>query len=246
MMEPVFHRPAWIFRSAFVIATAMDQDSLSSDAPQGMAGLSQNELAYTQLKHRLTTLFYKPGEYLNTAALMADLQLGRTPLNHALHRLATEGLVQIIPRKGVMVAPLSIDDALHMIEVRLVNECLCAKLAAQHITQAELDELRAISQDFDRAVAERNVAETMNCDRQFHETIASASRNPVLIEVLRVLHARSQRFWAISLSKAGHVTEVQGEHQGILDALVRGDAEAAQHAVASHILSFRQALLGGR
>ncbi|WP_323745966.1 GntR family transcriptional regulator [Diaphorobacter caeni] len=210
------------------------------------SGLSQNELAYTKLKHRLTTLIYKPGEYLNTATLMADMALGRTPLNHALHRLATEGLVQIIPRKGVMVAPLSIDDALNMIDVRVVNECLCARLSARHITAAEITVLRATARSFDEAVAARDVARMMDCDRQFHEQIADASRNPVLIEVLRVLHARSQRFWAISLSTAGHVTEVHDEHQNILEALASGDADRAEEAVKFHILSFRQALLGRR
>lgn len=213
---------------------------------QTTTGISQNELAYAQLKNGLTTLFYKPGEYLNTAVLMAELQLGRTPLNHALHRLANEGLVQIIPRKGVMVAPLSIDDALHMIEVRLVNEGLCARLASQCITHDEIAELRLTAEGFDRAVADRNVAEMMNYDRKFHESIAEASRNPVLIDVLRVLHARSQRFWAISLSTLGHVNEVRGEHQEILLALESGDAKRAEAVISHHIHSFRQALLSKR
>ena len=222
-----------------------------SEAPEdasayATAGLSQNELAYMQLKNRLTTLFYKPGEYLNTAALMNNLQLGRTPLNHALHRLANEGLVQIIPRKGVMVSPLSIDDALDMIDVRLVNEVLCAQLASKRITSAEISELRSISKLFDTAVEERNVAVMMNADRQFHEAIANASRNNILIEVLRVLHARSQRFWAISLSSAGHTTEVRAEHQAIINSLENSDAEAAKAAIQHHILSFRQALLNKR
>ena len=214
--------------------------------PSATANLSQNELAYDMLKDRLTTLVYKPGEYLNTATLMADLALGSTQLNHALHRLATEGLVQIIPRKGVMVAPLSIDDALDMIDVRLVNEALCARLASQRITAAEIKVLRATAKSFDKAVAERNVAQMMQFDRLFHEQIADASRNPVLIEVLRVLHARSQRFWAISLSKSGHVVEVRDEHQKIVDALESGNADAAEQAFNHHVLSFRQALLSGR
>ena len=224
---------------------------LSSDVKEELPvepppGLSQNELADIKLKDRLTTLVYKPGEYLNTATLMADMALGRTPLNHALHRLATEGLVQIIPRKGVMVAPLSIDDALHMIDVRVVNECLCARLASQRITQAEIQQLTLAADAFDSAVAARDVAQMMSCDREFHEQIADASRNPVLIEVLRVLHARSQRFWAISLSTSGHVTEVRDEHRNIVKALASGDADAAEAMLRHHILSFRQALLSER
>lgn len=206
---------------------------------------SRNAKAYETLKDGLTTLVYKPGDYLNTAALMSDLQLGRTPLNHALHRLATEGLVQIIPRKGVMVAPLSIDDALHLIDVRLVNETLCARLAATRITATALQKLQAAARRFDAAVARRNVAQMMSCDRMFHEQIADASGNPVLVEVLRVLHARSQRFWAISLSAEGHVSEVSEEHQKIIAALTKGDGELAAQTLTEHIESFRGSLLRG-
>ncbi len=210
---------------------------------QEPVALSQNEQAYALLHDLLTTLAYKPGEYLNTASLMEDLAMGRTPINHALHRLNTEGLVQIIPRKGVVVSPLSIDDALHMIEVRLANETLCARLAAKHITSEEIAQLRSVAFAFNQAVANRKVPEMMQMDRTFHEVIANASRNPVLVDVLRVLHGKSQRFWAISLSTHGHVPEVQDEHEQILEALAAGDADAAEQCVKAHVLSFRDALL---
>ena len=161
-----------------VFPSPLSPEVNAAASPSATANLSQNELAYDMLKDRLTTLVYKPGEYLNTASLMADLALGRTPLNHALHRLATEGLVQIIPRKGVLVAPLSIDDALDMIDVRLVNEALCARLASQRITAAEIKVLRATAKSFDKAVAERNVAQMMQFDRLFHEQIATLRATP--------------------------------------------------------------------
>ncbi|MEG0947070.1 MAG: GntR family transcriptional regulator [Comamonas sp.] len=210
------------------------------------SAVSQNEQAYGLLHERLTTLVYRPGEYLNTAVLMSDLAMGRTPINHALHRLGNEGLIQIIPRKGVMVSPLSIDDALHMIDVRLVNEKLCLKLAAKNITKAEIEQLRSINLAYNKAVANRAVAEVMSLDGMFHEVLATASRNPVLIDVLRVLHARSQRFWAISLSSGGHMTEVQNEHELVVDALEQGDSELAQQAISDHVLSFRNALINAR
>ncbi|WP_332745448.1 GntR family transcriptional regulator [Hydrogenophaga sp.] len=210
------------------------------------ADLSQNEQAYARLQERLTTLKYKPGDYLNTAVLMNDLALGRTPINHALHRLSNEGLVQIIPRKGVMVSPLSIDDALDLITVRSVNEALCVRLTAARITLAELNSIRGLAAQFDSAVAERDMTRIMNCDRLFHEAIAEVSRNQVLIEILKVLHARSQRFWAISLAMPDHLSEVQDEHRAILKALTDGDAAAAEAAVQEHVMSFQRALLRTR
>jgi DNA-binding GntR family transcriptional regulator len=207
---------------------------------------SHGERAYALLKDALTTLAYKPGDYLNTASLMHELALGRTPVNHALHRLATEGLVQIIPRKGVMVSPLSIDDALELIDVRLANETLCARLAAARITGAEVQGLRDVAREFDAAVTRRALPEVMNLDRRFHEQIALAARNQMLAEILKVLHARSQRFWAITLTGEGHLAEVQAEHNAIIQAMAANDAAAAVAAVQEHVLSFQRALLHKR
>lgn len=207
------------------------------------ATLSLNEVAYSRLKNALVTLVYKPGEYLNTAQVMEKFELGRTPINQALHRLSTEGLVQIIPRKGAVAAPLSIDDALELIDVRLANETLCLRLAAAAITDAELRELEVTALEFEKAATKQQATALTNADRRFHELIAEASRNVILQDILNVLHARAQRFWAISLSTVGHVDEVIAEHRAILSALQAHDGEAAAQAVREHILSFRASLL---
>jgi len=207
---------------------------------------SQSEQAYTQLKSALTTLAYKPGDYLNIAGLMQEQALGRTPINHALHRLANEGLVQIIPRKGVMVSPLSIDDALELIQVRLANEVLCARLAASKASETDVARIRQTAREFDEAVAGRKSTEVMNLDRILHEQIAEAAGNQMLAEILKVLHAKSQRFWAITLAAEGHLAEVRNEHAAIIDSLSRHDPDAAAAAVQEHVLSFQKALLRTR
>lgn len=225
---------------------ASAKEARRSSAEPDLSDLSQNEQAYAQLKQALITLAYKPGDYLSTASLMNELDMGRTPINHALHRLSTEGLVQIIPRKGLIVSPLSIDDALQLIDVRLANEGLCMRLAAERITKTELHQLEAIARDFEKAASRGQTIEVMNLDRMFHEHISSAARNQILAEILKVLHARSQRFWALSLAMPDHLTEVQDEHRTILKALTDGDAAAAVEAVQEHVMSFQRALLRTR
>jgi DNA-binding GntR family transcriptional regulator len=212
--------------------------------PQAVGSdLSRNETAYMYMKDALVTLVYRPGEYLNTAQLMERFGLGRTPINQALHRLSAEGLVQIIPRKGAMAAPLSINEALELIDVRLVNEMLCMRLAAAAITDNEIEELGTIAEDFEAAAARRDMVALMNNDRLFHEKIASAARNTMLKDILSVLHARSQRFWALSFSTLGHVEEVLGEHRSILTTLANHDAKGAEESAKTHILSFKSSLL---
>lgn len=205
--------------------------------------LSLNERAYLAFKHRLITLRYKPGDYLNTAQVMEDLQMGRTPVNQAVHRLATEGLLQIIPRKGVMVSPLSIDDALELIEVRLVNEALCVRLAAARISDAQIATLRQLNQQIARASAAHERETMMLLDREFHQGLAEIAGNRRLTDILSIIHAQAQRFWATTLSSVRHMEEVIAEHEAIITALEQGDVQQAEAATRVHILSFRQALL---
>jgi len=209
------------------------------------SGLSLNEQAYRRFKQALVTLSYKPGEYLNTAQVMNDLAMGRTPINQAIHRLSNEGLLQIIPRKGVMVSPLSVDDALELIEVRLANEMLCMRLASSRISAQDIASLEAINQQIEVATQQRDRDGMMLLDNQFHQQLAKIAGNKMLMDILSVLHAQAQRFWASSLSKEGHMQEVIEEHRAIINALAAQDAQAAADAAEGHILSFRHALLRG-
>jgi len=204
----------------------------------------QSEQAYLLLRDKIISLAYRPGDYLNIATLAQDTGFGRTPLNQALQRLASEGLVQIMPRKGIIVAPLSIDSAFDLIEVRVANERLCAALAAQRMMPAGFAQLRQAAQAFEDAAAAKDLPALMHADRIFHETIAAIAGNPLLADILGVLHAQSQRFWAVSLSRPGHSDEVIAEHAAIVDALAAGNAELAAGNMEKHIGSFRAALMG--
>ncbi len=207
--------------------------------------ISHNKQAYEKLKESIINLSFRPGEYLNTALLMDSLSLGRTPINHALHRLANEGFVQIIPRKGVMVSPLSLDEALSLIEVRCANEVLCVRLAARRIDNPSLVMLNKISARYAQAITRGNLSLIMRIDRAFHECIANAAQNAVLSSILKILHARSQRFWVVSLSKQQHLDEILTEHQAIVDALTAHHPDNAERAIIQHIDSFRQTLMRG-
>ncbi|MRS20864.1 FCD domain-containing protein [Enterobacteriaceae bacterium RIT692] len=212
-------------------------------SPTTPKSISLNERAYLAFKHRLITLRYKPGDYLNIAQVMDDLEMGRTPVNQAVHRLETEGLLQIIPRKGVMVSPLSIDDALELIEVRLVNEALCLRLASQRVNAAQIAYLREMNQRIAHASASRDREKMMLLDREFHQVLADIAANGRLADILSIIHAQAQRFWATTLSSAAHMNEVIAEHEAIIAALEQGNAEQAEEAARVHIYSFKQALL---
>jgi DNA-binding GntR family transcriptional regulator len=196
--------------------------------------------AYNEIKFRIITCRYRPGEVLSEAAISLELKIGRTPIHQAIHHLMMDGLVSIMPRKGVMVRAVSIDEAMEIIGVRLVTECYCARLAADRADDSELQQLQDIVDASDKVTEKRNVEQMMLLDREFHDTLARAAKNAVLADVLRNLHERSLRFWFISLRDPDHHRNVLAQHRAIVKALQSRQPEVAEAAMRDHILAFQR------
>jgi GntR family transcriptional regulator, rspAB operon transcriptional repressor len=201
------------------------------------------DTAYEEIKHRITVCAFRPGDYLNEAEISSTLGIGRTPVHQALDRLMIEGLVQVMPRKGIIVKPVSLDEALQTIEVRLLNESYCVRLAADRASANEMDELTAILDRAQKQLATRDGERLMRLDREFHGVLARSARNPVLAEQLGRLHDRSLRFWILSLNTPGHHLSVQQQHLAILAAIRDRDPDGAEQAMRAHIEAFRRNLL---
>jgi DNA-binding GntR family transcriptional regulator len=199
--------------------------------------------AYEEIKRRIITLNYRPGEYLNEAMISEQLGIGRTPVHQALDRLMLEDMVEVIPRKGVIVRPVSLDEVLQLVEVRLVNETHCAALAAERASEAEIDEMGAILEPTQTLIDLRDIEGLMLLDRNFHSSISAAARNRVLANILLTLHERSLRFWFISLSDEAHLVEVRDQHVDIHAAIKARDGARASKAMREHIDSFRQNIM---
>ncbi len=212
-----------------------------SAGPSGGAA-QLREQAYAEIKRRIIHCELAPGAQLNEGRLGALLGLGRTPVHQALHRLEVEGLVAILPRKGVVVTPLSLDAVLDTIEVRACNEALCVRLAATRVRPGELAAMRGLLDRLPDLVAAADVPALMALDLAFHSAIAAAARNRVLADLLRRLHEQQARFWFLTLSEPGHGERIRQEHGAILDALERRDPDAAEAAMRSHIDDFRRAI----
>ncbi len=202
------------------------------------------EQAYQEIKHRIFTVTYAPGAYLNEARISEQLQIGRTPVHQALHRLAEEGLVTVMPRKGVIVRPVSLDEVAHIIEVRLLNEPFCASLAARRVSRADLELPKSILSAAQHELDVGNgVEELMRLDQAFHSWIARTSGNAVLAGIVSKLQDRAARFWFLSLSEGDHPREVQAEHLEILEAIGSKNEDRAAEKTRAHIESFRNNVL---
>ncbi|MCC6890316.1 MAG: GntR family transcriptional regulator [Hyphomicrobiales bacterium] len=195
--------------------------------------------AYEKIKHEIITLRFRPGEYLNEAQVSKVLKIGRTPVHQALNRLMLEGMVEVIPRKGVIVKSVSLNDLLEMIDVRLINETYCARLAAARAGEADIAEMERILNESEQPSSEGDTDRQMMLDRDFHNVLSRAAGNSVLADFVRTLHDLSLRFWFISLRDPAHHGAVKEQHRAILDAIKRSAPDAASNAVRAHIESFR-------
>jgi DNA-binding GntR family transcriptional regulator len=201
---------------------------------------SLRDQAYEAIKDRIITLAFKPGECINEASVSALLGLGRTPVHQALDRLMLEEMVEVIPRKGVIVKPVVLHDVLQMIDVRLLNEAQCARLAAARADDRQVEEIAKVLGRAKLAIGRRDIRTLMMLDREFHSRLADASKNFELAEVLRKLNERSLRFWFISFTSPDHHHSFQRQHEAVFDAISRHDCDAAEQAMRVHIDAFRK------
>lgn len=216
------------------------QEREEGTASEGVAGAvrSLRDEAYELIKQRIIMCAFRPGEALSEAQVAASLGLGRTPVRQAFDRLMRDGLVEVLPRKGIIVRPISEDEVRDMVDVRLLNEGFCARLAAERSDPATIAALVENVRRGGIAASEGNVTVLMSLDREFHATISAGARNVVLGDILKNLHERAQRVWFVSLRDASHHRRVVDEHATILEALRARDPDAAEEATRAHILSF--------
>lgn len=211
-------------------------DATDDEALQ-LSPLSQQ--AYQRLRDKIVMLHLAPGAPLEEATLMAELQLGRTPIREAVQRLANEGLITLRPRRGAFVANLSITDLQQIFEVRQVIEGYAAALAAERATAADCAALRAALAQLSDSDSAGDTQLHMEMDRQFHRALARSAHNSYLETTLSRLYNLNLRLWFLALAKIGPMREAIEELQRVIDAIERHDGPAAESAIREHITGFQ-------
>jgi DNA-binding GntR family transcriptional regulator len=201
--------------------------------------LSLQQSAYREIKRRIVTALYRPGEQINTGLICNQLQLGRTPVHLAIHRLETEGLIEILPRRGVVVKPIDRAEMLELIEARHMIEPEIAALAAARASDQEFAAMRAILDRIPGIAAAGDSEQFMETDLEFHRAMATAARNHPLMEFLAGMHDHCTRLYFISVNNKAHDKRIIDEHEEIFAALMRRDSDAVRAALRKHIESLR-------
>ena len=205
------------------------------------AAASLTEQAYQAIKEKVITLYFLPGQYLNEGAICKLLNLGRTPVHQALQRLQLEGLIDVVPRKGVIIQPDSISQILEFLDARLAVEGEIARLAAGRATEADARELQQILDDHSRTDNGASAIDAfVECDRAFHTRISELSGNRALGDFAKSLHERCTRSWYLHLWQTLDTAGSDKQHRRILKAIKAQDGDGAAKAMRDHLTSLRE------
>ncbi|WZL73553.1 GntR family transcriptional regulator [Clostridiaceae bacterium 35-E11] len=201
------------------------------------------DVVFEHLRNAILTGDLKPGERLMEVQLAEQLGVSRTPVREAIRKLELEGLLVMVARKGAYVADVSIKDILDVLEVRSVLEGLAASLAAERMTEEELEELELISYHFKKYIESGNVEGMIEKDREFHDRIFRSTRNPKLMQIAQGLQEQVHRFRTSYFAEYNKSKALLSEHQAILEAISDRNAAKAQQLAQNHIEEMENTLI---
>jgi DNA-binding GntR family transcriptional regulator len=199
----------------------------------GRRHASLSKLAIDELRRAILTGRLKPGDRLVEDRLSEEMGVSRVPIREALRALASEGLVDVQPRRGASVAEFSSEVARDLVEVRAVLEGLNARLAARHHQPEIIALLREVLAEGNRAAQSSNVDDLVRLNGEFHDKLVEAGRNSILWDIMRTLRERTSLVFATNT--AGRAKQDWDEHSRILAAVIEGDEELAALLATRHV-----------
>jgi len=188
------------------------------------------ERAYRALEEEIVTLRLKPSQVLSEQMLSATFKIGRTPIREALQRLAREGLVAILPRKGILVSDINPRNQLLVLEVRRELERLLSRAGAERATKEQREQLQDIARGMDRASKANDDIAFMRLDRELNRLMIDAGHNDYAARSMKLLQGLSRRFWYMHYREAADLPLCARLHANQARAIAQGDGDAAARA----------------
>lgn len=196
-----------------------------------------SDQAYGELLRAIARCELAPGAWLNEREASARLGMSRTPFRQALHRLALEGLIQAVPRRGYRVSRLDIHDIQENLEVRYALETTAIRRVLDEELGVDFDALEELLSAMRRALKENDAAAFMEADEEFHLTMAGAAGNGRAIEAMKKAWVHVNRARYLDPPSRSAMRNSVQQHSKILENLRRGDDAEVISAVTAHVSS---------
>ena len=221
-----------------------DSERVSDAGLRTDSDRSLTDRAYVALEEMICTLQFEPGEVLSEGALSKTLGIGRTPVREALQRLAWEGLVTALPRRGILVSDFNVGKQLRMLEVRRELERLMVRSAASRATTDERARFETLARAMHESADAGDDIRFMRLDREFNMLVSQASCNEFACEAISMVAGLSRRFWFMHNRQDGDLSLIARLHADIANSIAAGDggaAAAASDALLEYIESITRA-----
>jgi len=222
-------------RVSAVVRTTEDRTGATTvrQAPVGKSGLV--EQAYRSIRQRILDNVYPAGFRALEQEFADGLKLSRTPVREALLRLQSEGLLELIPRHGARVLPVSAVDMREIYEVLTALESMAAETVTRRKpTAAELKPLSGASRDMTSALKADDLDAWARADEHFHRQLLELAGNTVLMQTVQQLWDRAHRARMVTLRLRPPPVHSTREHNAIVDAIRAGDPEATARLYRAH------------
>jgi DNA-binding GntR family transcriptional regulator len=197
------------------------------------------EIAYQFIKEKILDGSYKPSQKLTEIELSEVIGASRNTIKKALLKLEQENLVEIEQNKGAFIKSFTLDEIINYLEIREVLEGLVARTAAKNISDAELEHMEEILQQMDSYLKQNRFDEYSNLNKEFHQIIYQASKNPQAVEIVNVIRTQLSRYHFRTILIPGRNQNSFQEHNKIFEALKSHDEKLAQEAVMNHVANVR-------
>ncbi len=211
--------------------------SMGATSGEDTSEKSRVNAAYRQIKERILNNVYPPGFQSLEMDLARELGMSRTPVREALILLANEGLIEVIPRRGMRVVPLSQADMTEIYQVLTALETMAVELTARRLpSEEELAPMREALEDMDRALEADALEDWAEADERYHRSILELCNNERLATMAGTVMDQGRRARMITLRLRPKPWQSNIEHRAVYDAIRSGDSETARDVHHRHRL----------
>ena len=209
------------------------------------ARCSLTTLAYEKLEELIVTLKLKPGSSHSENNLQQLIGIGRTPVREALQRLSREGLVEILPRKGIKITQMDYEGGFLRIELARTLLALMARTGAVRATSEQKQAFSDIAVAYDKVAQTPDLDSIMQLDKSMFELLCGACHNEHVCRATRLLVGENRRLRYIHFKKHADIPVFARIRAELARALVQGDPEAAE-AIVHRRMDYIESTLKGR
>ncbi len=234
------------------MSSTAKQDALPrTRKPAGRPKGTGTQRVYEKVRENILQLVLSPGADIDESSLEREYGVSRTPVREALIRLASEGLITLLPNKGARVAPLDMTDITQMFEALELASRATLRWCAERRSEDEVETIAALSDAFTAAAQAEDFGRMGELNHEFHAAIGRACGNRNIAELYESQLANSLRLARLAFAEAPadredqakYYAEIIRQHEDMVTAIRARDAEAADQLARKHLALFRARMM---